>query len=241
MTDTDRSGVADGDGYRALGRLRVHPRRRERIVGAFVARLFLGPRRPQCTHPIPHGRKAFLEGHVGASVGQLLGVPPDPYTQDHPPFGKSVECGDGLGQIQHLVFERQRDPGGQLDRGRGLGRHGQRHEWIHHVPVAARQLVAARIVGLKIHRYVAVFGHPERIEAPIFELFGHGAGAATAQVIEAEVSELHPAISVARIGVEQTGVRARDSIHEARTVNRLLGIQTPDTHRTHQTGGTPGI
>jgi len=108
-------------------------------------------------------------------VGQFVGIPAESDAQGDPAAGQVIECGDRFRQGDGVVFDGQRDRGGQPDPGghRGGGAEGDPGVQGAHVAVVGQRFVAGGGVrGGALDRDVGVFGHVERGEPVVVGQLG---------------------------------------------------------------------
>src|SRR5713101_1488231 len=160
---------------RLLRRLRIGPDGREVVVLAVELRLAL---RPQLLHGqdrLPRLRPAVVE--IAAHDLRLLAQPPGADAEEEAPAAEEVEGRDLLGQEQRMPLGDEDDAGPELDAARGARGARQGHEGIDEVRVGLGNdpVLGAREAALRLHGNERVLGAPERLEAELFGLSGHGA------------------------------------------------------------------
>ena len=108
-------------------------------------------------------------------VGEFVGVPAESDAEGDAAAGEVVEGGDGLRQGDGVVFDGQRDRGGQPDPGGDGGGAAEGDPGVQgaHVAVVGQGFVAGGGVGgLAFDRDVGVFGDVEGGEAVLVGQLG---------------------------------------------------------------------
>ena len=194
VLDAQRPRVAERDGHGAVGRLRVDPRLAVAVPLALEGRHgIVGPDRAHGGDAFAHRAVATAERHVGAMVGELLGVPAHAHAQHDASAAQHIGAGDGASEVDEVVLEDEADTRAQRDLTCLRGGDADGHEGVHHVEVGARQLAAVGVRALAGCRNVGVLGVPHRCEAAFLELPGQVAWIDAAVVIAGQVAEFHGA------------------------------------------------
>jgi len=98
-------------------------------------------------------------------VGHLERVPAAADPELEASSRERVEARHLLGELDRIALHHQADAGTDPQLTRGLGRHRERHEGIHHVVVLHREAALVSSRRERRDREVGMLGHPERLEA----------------------------------------------------------------------------